>query len=90
MVNAPLDGATSPMLVQVDPKYVFHKAERGRPEVSVFDAAAWNAGGLRPADPIVATAAVVDTDFPRIRFVMDPLKPVWQGTRRIRDSRADE
>ena len=79
-----------PLLVQVDPKYTFHKAERGRPEVSVFDAAAWNAGNLRPTDPIVATVALVDTDLPRIRFVMDPLKPVYQGTRRIRESRADE
>jgi hypothetical protein len=90
MVNAPLDGTTSPMLVQVDPKYTFHKAERGRPEIAVFEAAAWNAAGLRAADPIVATAATVDTDLPRIRFVMDPRKPVYQGTRRIRASRAEE
>ena len=90
MVNAPLDGATAPLLVQVDPKYTFHKAERGRPEVRTFDAAAWNAGDLRPTDPIVATVATVDTDLPRIRFVMDPFKPVYQGTRRIRESRVDE
>lgn len=90
MVNAPLDGVTAPMLIQVDPKYVFHKAERGRPEVRTFDAAAWNAGDLRVTDPIIGTAAVVDTDLPRIRFVMDPLKPVYQGTRRIRASRAEE
>lgn len=90
MANAPLDGTTSPILIQVDPKYVFHKAERGRPEVRTFDPAAWNAGELRPGDPIVATVASVDTDLPRIRFVMDPLKPVYQGTRRIRESRADE
>jgi len=90
MANAPLDGTTGPLLVQVDPKYTFHKAERGRPEVRVFDAAAWNAGDLRPTDPIVATVATVDTDLPRIRFVMDPIKPVYQGTRRIRESRADE
>ncbi len=90
MANAPLDGTTSPMLIQVDPKYAFHKAERGRPEVRTFDAAAWNAGDLRPGDPIVATVAMVDTDLPRIRFVMDPSKPVYQGTRRIRESRADE
>jgi hypothetical protein len=90
MANAPLDGSTSPMLIQVDPKYVFHKAERGRAEVRTFDPAAWNAGDLRPGNPIIATVAAVDTDLPRIRFVMDPHKPVYQGTRRIRDSRADE
>ena len=89
-VNAPLDGTTQPMLIQVDPKYTFHKAERGKPEVTTFDAAAWNAGALRLAGAIIGTCCTVDTDLPRIRFVMDPLKPVFQGTRRIRESRADE
>ncbi|MFO1162559.1 MAG: acetoacetate decarboxylase family protein [Reyranellaceae bacterium] len=88
--NAPLDGQTQPMLIQVDPKYTFYKAERGKPQVSTFDATAWNAAGLQLADPIVGTCCTVDTDLPRIRFVMDPIKPVFQGTRRIRESRADE
>ena len=88
--NAPLDGQIQPMLIQVDPKYTFYKAERGKAEVSTFDAAAWNAGAMTLANPIVATCCTVDTDLPRIRFVMDPLKPVFQGTRRIRESRADE
>ena len=88
--NAPLDGTTQPLLIQVDPKYTSYKAERGKPVVSTFDAAAWNAGGITLADPIVGTCCTVDTDLPRIRFVMDPLKPVFQGTRRIRESRADE
>ena len=88
--NAPLDGQTQPILIQVDPKYTLYRADRGTPQVSTFDAAAWNAPGLQFADPIVATCCTVDTDLPRIRFVMDPLKPVFQGTRRIRESRADE
>jgi len=88
--NAPLDGTTQPMLIQVDPKYTFYKAERGKPQVTAFDPAAWNAGDIRLADPIVGTCCTVDTDLPRIRFVMDPLKPVFQGTRRIRESRVDE
>ncbi len=72
--NAPLDGQTQPMLIQVDPKYTFYKAERGKPQVSAFDAAAWNAGAITLADPIVGTCCTVDTDLPRIRFVMDPLQ----------------
>ncbi|MCW5736595.1 MAG: acetoacetate decarboxylase family protein [Enhydrobacter sp.] len=88
--NAPLDGTTQPMLIQIDPKYTFHKAERGKPQVNAFDAAAWNAPTIELSDPIVGTCCTVDTDLPRIRFVMDPLKPVFQGTRRIRESRADE
>ena len=88
--NAPLDGTIQPLLIQVDPKYTFYKAERGKPQVAAFEPAAWNAGDIRLADPIVGTCSTVDTDLPRIRFVMDPLKPVFQGTRRIRESRADE
>jgi hypothetical protein len=88
--NAPLDGQTQPMLIQVDPKYTFHKAERGKPQVATFDAAAWHAPSLKLAEPIIGTCCAVDTDLPRIRFVMDPLKPVFQGTRRIRESRLDE
>lgn len=88
--NAPIDGQIQPMLIQVDPKYTFYKSERGKPQVGTFDAAAWNAASLQLAEPIVGTCCTVDTDLPRIRFVMDPLKPVFQGTRRIRESRVDE
>ena len=88
--NAPLDGTIQPMLIQVDPKYTFHKAERGKPQVNVFDPAAWNAPTIELSNAIVGTCCTVDTDLPRIRFVMDPIKPVFQGTRRIRESRADE
>ena len=82
-----LDGKTAPWLVQVDPRYTFHKAERGRPEVSRLDTEAWNAGAMRLQNPIAATVCTVDTDMPRIRFVMDPEVPVVKGTRKIRDSR---
>ena len=33
--NAPLDGQTQTMLIQVDPKYTFYKAERGKPQVAI-------------------------------------------------------
>ncbi len=87
LAHAPLDGKTSPLLLQVDPRYTFKKADRGRPRVSVLDAAAWNAGPLRMQNPIAATVTSADTDLPRIRFVMDPDVPVVRGTRRIRESR---
>jgi hypothetical protein len=83
LARAPLDGKTAPLLIQVDPKFTFHKAERGRPEVTLLDAAAWNAGTLRALNPIAATVCLCDT----IRFVMDPEQPVYKGTRRIRESR---
>ena len=87
LARAPLDGAVAPRLIQVDPRYTFHKAERGRPEVSRFDAGAWGADGVRLLHPIAATMCTCDTDLPRIRFVMDPEVPVIRGTRRIRESR---
>jgi hypothetical protein len=50
---------------------------------------AWGAGPLRPLNPIAATVTSVDTDLPRIRFVMDVEVPVVRGTRRIRESREE-
>jgi hypothetical protein len=87
LAQAPLDGQTSPRIIQVDSRYTFHKAERGRPDVHRLEPVAWNAPGLRPLNPIAATVTTCDTDLPRIRFVMDPDVPVIRGTRRIRDSR---
>jgi Acetoacetate decarboxylase (ADC) len=87
LARAPVDGTSAPWLIQVDPRYAFHKAERGRPEIAYLPAAAWGAEPLRPTSPISATMCTCDTDLPRIRFVMDPDVPVVRGTRRIRESR---
>jgi hypothetical protein len=87
LARAPLDGKEQLLLIQVDPRYTIHKCERGKPEITRLDAAAWNAPGLTPMNPILATVSSSDTDLPRIRFVMDPEVPVFKGTRRIRESR---
>ena len=89
LARAPLDGETGPRLIQVDSRYTFTKAERGRPHVGVLVAPAWGAGPLRPLNPIAATVTTCDTDLPRIRFVMDVEVPVVRGTRRIRESREE-
>jgi Acetoacetate decarboxylase (ADC) len=89
LAHAPLDGETGPRLIQVDSRYTFTKAERGRPHVGVLVAPAWGAGPLRPLNPIAATVTTCDTDLPRIRFVMDVEVPVVRGTRRIRESREE-
>jgi hypothetical protein len=73
----------APVLVQVDPEYTFHRAERGRPRLSIFVPEAWDAEGLRPVYPIVASFAKVDTGLPRIRYVLDPERPAVQGTRAV-------
>jgi hypothetical protein len=89
LAQAPLDGKTAPLLVQVDSRYTLKKADRGRPHVGVLETAAWNAGPLRVLNPIAATVTSSDTDLPRIRFVMDVEVPVVRGTRRIRESREE-
>jgi hypothetical protein len=81
------DGAAGPHLIQVDPRYTFHKAERGRPAVTRFEAAAWHVPGVALTHPISASVVTCDTDLPQIRFIMDPDVPVVRGTRKIRDSR---
>lgn len=89
LAQAPLDGKTGPLLIQVDSRYTIKRAERGRPRVSTLVPSAWGAGPLRPLNPIAATLTSCDTDLPRIRFVMDVEVPVVRGTRRIRESRED-
>jgi hypothetical protein len=73
-----------PVLVQCDPEYTFHRAERGRPRVDVLDRAAWSAEGIDPVYPMNASCTTVDTGFPAIRFVLDPDQMVLTGTRKLR------
>lgn len=54
------------VVVQIDPEWTFIKAERGRPQLKSFDAAAWNGGDkLVPAWPISASYAIADTNCRR-------------------------
>jgi hypothetical protein len=82
-MNLARDADGKGALVQVDPNYAFHKAERGKPEIAVFDQSAWRAEGVNPVWPIAASWALCDTGFPKIRFVLDPDQPARAGTRRI-------
>jgi hypothetical protein len=72
------------VLVQVDPDYTFHRAERGAPELGTFDHASWSAAGIDPVWPVTATFVRCDTGFPRIRYVMDPNQLARTGTRKLR------
>ena len=82
-MNLARDADGKGVLVQVDPDYRFHKAERGKPDVAVFNRAAWRAEGVDPVWPVAASWALADTGFPKIRFVLDPDQPAVVGTRRI-------
>jgi acetoacetate decarboxylase len=73
-----------PVLVQVDPEYVFAKAERGRPRLIALDQTLWRADGhLEVTDPISATFTTCDVTLPRIRYVCDPERPAIQSTIKV-------
>lgn len=77
-------GQETPVIVQVDPEYVFHSAQRGRPHLKTLQTEAWGGDGrLRCTDPITATFARCDTDLPKLRFVLDPSVPALQGSRKL-------
>ncbi len=72
------------VLVQVDPEFVFSKAERGKPRVNLLDAAAWRTGGnLILNNPIMSSFAVCDMTLPKIRYICDPDRPAFQGTTKV-------
>jgi hypothetical protein len=68
-----------PRLVQVDPDFTFHRADRGKPQLNAFDAEAWGLGGADPWWPVSASYTTADVTMPKIRFVMDAVKPAVQG-----------
>lgn len=73
LARATVDGQERPILIQVDPEYVFLNAQRGRPRLIAFHGAAWGADDkLRCTTPIAAVFTRCDTDFPKLRFALDP------------------
>lgn len=77
-------GTEKPVLIQVDPEYVFHHAQRGRPHLVSFQADAWGGENrLCCTYPIAATYTRCDTDLPRLRFGLDPSVPNARGRMRF-------
>jgi len=84
LTRARQTGGEKPVLIQVDPEYVFHDAQRGRPRLISFQADAWGGEGrLRCTNPIAATFTRCDTDLPKLRFALDPTVPNAQGRIRL-------
>ena len=75
-------------LVQVDPDFRVHRAERGTPRLERFDGGAWGASGLVPQDPVAASFAVADVVLPRIRYVCRPDVSAFEGTETVGGTRA--
>lgn len=78
------NGGEKPILIQVDPEYVFHNAQRGRARLFSLQADAWGGNNrLRCTHPITATFVRCDTDLPRLRFALDPTVPDARGRIRL-------
>ncbi len=72
------------VLVQVDPEYVFAKAERGRPRLLGFDPESWRSNDyLKFTNPISATYTTCDVTLPKLRYTCDPNRPALVGTTKI-------
>ncbi|MGH1491509.1 MAG: acetoacetate decarboxylase family protein [Acidimicrobiales bacterium] len=72
-----------PLLVQVDPGYEYHSADRGGAELTQFDPELLGAEGIEPVYGVVAVSCIADMELGAPRFVIDPAKPAIQGTRRL-------
>jgi hypothetical protein len=70
-------------LVQVDPSYAVERAERGRPHLASFEAAAWSDARIAPAHPVSASIAVADVTLPRLRYVCKPDVWAFDGTESV-------
>lgn len=76
-------------LLQVDPEYVITTADRGRPLLRSFDAAAWGgtcggadgAADIVPTWPISGTHLRAEVTLPRLRYLTDPTDPAGRTTR---------
>lgn len=72
-----------PVLVQVDPTYVYQSADRGAPELAEFDPDLLGITGIQPVYPVVAVGCSADVELAAPRFVMDPVEPAVRSTRRL-------
>jgi len=77
------EGEERARLVQVDAVYAIHRADRGRPMLHAFEADAWRAEGLIPRWAVSGSFSRADLTLPRLRFLVDPLRPAFQATERV-------
>jgi hypothetical protein len=73
------------VVVQVDPEYVFHKAERGKPRVVTLDPEAFGATAksLNVMGAISASFTTADITLPKVRYICNPDVPAMQGTTKV-------
>jgi hypothetical protein len=77
------DDGLRPRLIQVDTEYEFRRADRGRPQLTSFDPAAWGNERLVPTEPISASFAACSVDISAVRYICNPDIPASEGTQKI-------
>ncbi len=77
------DGVLVPRIVQVDSEYEFRRADRGRPQLSSFDPAAWGDERLVPDLPVSASFSACDMTIANVRYICNPDIPAAEGTERV-------
>ena len=77
------DDGSRPRLVQVETEYEFKRADRGRPELTVFDAQSWGDDRIRPTNPVSASFTVCDVSIPAVRYLCNPDLPAAEGTEQV-------
>lgn len=71
-------------IVQIDPEYAIHSADRGTPSLVLPDPQALGMrGGISLDLAMVGFTFKADTDLAPVRFALDPSLPAFQGTRRL-------
>ena len=76
-------GTEAVRLVQVDPDFTFRSSDRGQPQLTTFDAAAWALDGARPVYAVSASYAVADIQMPELRYLVDPDKAPLAAVERL-------
>ena len=80
------DGVSKPRIVQVDSEYEFRRADRGRPELTIFDPAAWGDARLVPDIRVSASFAACDMTIANVRYICNPDIPASEGTEKVSDA----
>jgi hypothetical protein len=82
LARVPREGGEALRLVQVDPDYAFHSADRGKPQLNAFDAAAWELQGARPYYPSARPLRSLTSPC-LLRYLVDPDKPPLASVERV-------